>query len=268
MRPSRSLAVIQLATLAFATGFVASPTWAVSAQDVASAIEAAHGKSAWYAKDAVEVDIHVQGFGGLELEGTMLFTPSLGEVRFELVEGTTLIYNRGDAWMTPSDADMSPAMARFHVLTWPYFVAVPFKINDPGVHLGEPVPMPVTHPDDTTTAVQMTFGQGVGDAPDDWYYLLPNDDGVLEALSYIVTYGKPQDDAEEQPSIVLYDDFRTIDGVTLPFHWEFHYWHKDSGVAEGEPKGTARIQSVRFVTPPADAFEKPANATPLPAPAS
>jgi len=258
-----ALALISLASLS-----QASEARAENAKQVVERIEAAHGKAAWTTKDAIEADFLVEGFGGLRLEGTMLFTPSLSKVRMDLQDGTTLIYNKGDAWMTPADAEMAPAQARFHVLTWPYFVAVPFKLRDPGVNLTHAGPLPVHGPADARPAVRLTFEQGVGDAPDDWYYLLPNDRGELEALSYIVTFSQSQEEAETQPSVVLYDEFESIDGVTLPMDWRFHYWTKATGIEPGEPKGTAKLKAVRFVSPAPDAFDQPADAVVLPPPGS
>lgn len=235
------------------------------AERVVDAIERAHGKAAWEAREAVEVEARVDFHGGkLVLDGTMLFTPSLGKVRYTLDDGTTMIWNDGEVWLSPADAELK--MARFHVMTWPYFVAVPFKLRDPGARLSHAGELPVTGPDDTAEAVKLTFTRGTGDASDDWYYLLPDERNRLAGLSYIVTYGPTsRDEAEEKPSIVLYDDFREVDGVTLPFAWRFHYWNKQQG-ATGEPKGTVEVRSVRFVTPEDGAFEKPADAKRIPPP--
>lgn len=246
---------------------LAAPARAQSADAIAHTLEAAHGKSAWYAQDAIEIDATVDFFNGeLRLEGTMLFTSSLSKVRYTLDDGTVMVWNDGEVWLSPADRELE--QARFHVMTWPYFAAVPFKLRDAGVNLDAAGELPVTGPGDTTRAVKLTFDRGTGDAPDDWYYLLPDDEHRLAAMSYIVTYGPTsQAEAEEKPSIVIYDDFRTEAGVTLPYRWDFYYWSKSDGAQTGDgPKGTVRVHDVRFVTPDDAAFDRPADAKPIPAP--
>ena len=46
---------------------------------------------------------------------------------------------------------------------------------------------------------KISFDAGVGDAPDDWYIAFTDDQGRMDALGYIVTYSKSQEEAEARP---------------------------------------------------------------------
>ena len=176
----------------------------------------------------------------------------------ELSDSTVLVFNNGDAWVSPADADLPGAPARFHVLTWPYFVAAPYKLDDPGTrHAFEDAA--VADANDRRMGIKVTFGEGVGDTPDDWYLAFRDrQTGRLDALAYIVTFGKEQAKAEEQPGIILYEDFKDVDGVPFATTWKFHHWDRDTGV--GEPKGSATLSNIKFVTPPDGSFDKPEDA--------
>jgi len=233
--------------------------------EMVSQIEQAHGYDTWIDQQALQADVSLNFYGGkVTLDATMLFTPSLGQVRMTLADGTVIVYNEGDAWITPSEVDMP--MARFHVLTWPYFLAMPFKLSDPGVFYQDAGVMPLTQ-DVSQPAIMMSFAPGTGDSPDDWYFLFTDAQDRLSDVSYIVTYGTDKAEAEEKPSVARYSDFVTVDGVTLAQTMTFYFWSPYTGAdTSQETKGTATFSNFEFVTPEADAFDKPADAKELAAP--
>ncbi len=229
---------------------------------VVAAIEAAHGKAAYDALGAagkvVKADFDVDFGGGDLIAGTMWYDTPVGKVRMELDNGAVVVFDGQTGWSTQPDPEQGPSY-RFHVLTWPYFMAAPFKLSDPGVTHADVGEMPLTAKS-SLPASKMTFGEGVGDAPDDWYLVFkdPGDDALL-ALGYIVTFGTPKAYAEEKPSIIFYRDPVTVDGVTFATQWVFHFWNEASGM-EGDAKGRATVSNIEFVVPPAGAFEKPEGA--------
>ncbi|MEM1110239.1 MAG: hypothetical protein AAGH99_16260 [Planctomycetota bacterium] len=228
-------------------------------------IEAAHQGAVYNAQEAVQADFVVD-FGPMHLEGTMWFTPSMSKVRMELDGGAVIVYDGNTAWLSPADAAVPGPPPRFHVLTWPYFVAVPYKLDDPGTAHADTGEHPIRNDDEVLPGVKVTFGDGVGDTPDDWYMAFADPDtGRLTALSYIVTYGKDAEEANKQPSIVLYDDFVEVDGVPFSTSWSFHLWTPGKGIV-GDPKGSAKLANLAFVDPPADAFVKPKDAVEAKAP--
>jgi len=236
-------------------------------KDHIHAIEKAHADSTYNAQDAVQAELSLE-FGPMEIEATMWFTPSTGKVRMEFAgdEKAVIVYDGETAWLSPADAQISGPPPRFHVLTWPYFVAVPYKLDDPGTVHADAGDHPIRSADEVLPGVKITFDAGVGDTPDDWYMAFAAPDtGRLTALSYIVTYGKDAEEANEQASIILYDDYVDVQGVPFATRWSFHYWTPGRGIS-GDPKGHATLSNIKFVTPPAKAFDKPNGAVEAAAP--
>lgn len=216
----------------------------------------AHGMDAWQNKQAIKTDLVVH-FGPAELvNGTMIYDMHTSRVRLELTDGTTLVFDGEKAWVSPSSAEAP--MARFHLLTWPYFLAAPFKLRDPGTHLEPSGTLPIH---DTVTATRkLTFNEGVGDAPDDWYIIYPDlATNRLAAMAYIVSYGKGGKAAEEEPHAIVYHDYETIDGVTLSTRWTFHHWSAEEG-PHGDPIGEVQLRNIEFVEAHEEAFAKPDDA--------
>lgn len=248
-----------------AADFAAATAERSFAADFAEPIETAHGRDAWYAAEAVSANLSVSMGGNQILEGRMLFTPKVGEARLEVADGTVAVFDGERAWVSPAGAELP--QARFHLLTWPYFLAAPFKLRDPGAHLEDLGTRPLDgaeHP-----AARLTFGPGVGDSPDDWYvvYRDPSNDH-LAAMAYVVTYGgRSAEEAGAEPHAITYHDFQQVDGVSLPTTWRMWNWSEEEGV-HGDPIGEVTLTDVDFVTPSADAFDRPADAEEDPLPAA
>jgi hypothetical protein len=248
-------------------GEPAAPTAPVAEDDpfataFAEPIEAAHGAEAWRAAAAVSADVTVTFGGQTAVDGRFLVTPAVGRSRLELADGTVAVFDGERAWVSPASAELP--QARFHLLTWPYFLAAPFKLRDPGTHLEDLGTRPldgVEHP-----AARLTFDPGVGDSPDDWYVVYRDPEtGRLAALAYVVTYGRTLEQAEGEPHAITYHDFETVGGATVPTTWRMWSWSEEEGV-HGEPLGEVSLGDVRFVTPPAGAFDRPADAKEDPLP--
>ena len=231
----------------------------LTAEQSLEQIENAHRHEVYEKQDAVQADFSVT-FGESTFGGTMLFTPSMSKVRMQLDGGITIVYDGDTAWLSPEDAKVPGPPARFHVLTWPYFMAAAYKLDDSGTQHEYAKAEPVTAGfGKSQTGVKITFDSGVGDTPDDWYIaFVDRETNRLSALAYIVTYGKGQAKAEEQPGIILYEDFEEVDGVPFATTWKFHHWDRDTGV--GDAKGSATLSNIEFVTPPDGAFDKPEGA--------
>jgi hypothetical protein len=226
------------------------------AQEFAAAIEQAHGAVAWRARRALQTGIVVQFGSGTAIDGTMLAETTGVRSRFELKDGAILVFDGEHAWVSPASAPF--ARARFHTRTWPYFLAAPMKLTDPGTKLE------VTGPRDllgkSCDTAKLTFEAGVGDTPDDWYVVYQ--DPVtkrLAGLAYVVTYGKPLAEAEKDPHAVQYANFVEIDGVMIPTEWSFGLWSEAEGF-HGDPIGKVTLTDPRFVDPPDAAFVKPEDA--------
>lgn len=227
----------------------------------AGPIEEAHGADAWNAAEAVEAGLALDYGGNRVLEGTMVFSPNMERVRLD-AGGARVYWHDGTAWVSPADAEMP--RARFHVLTWPYFLAAPMKLRDPGTNLedlGQREMDGVSY-----DAARLTFEPGTGDTPDDWYVVYrETDTDRLGAMAYIVTYGTPKEQAEAEPHAIRYLDFADVGGASVPTTWELYNWSEEEGI-HGDPLGRVELSGVElvsaadgmeegFFTPPEDARE-------------
>ncbi len=228
-------------------------------QHFADMIGSAHGAKAYRSHAALQADVTVTFGGQVMLKGVMTFDTPVGRSRIETPDGQVYVFDGNDAWVMPEDAPVPPGMARFHLLTWPYFVAAPFKLADPGTHIDDAgiqsVDLHHEYP-----AGKLTFDPGTGDSPDDWYIVYRDPDtGRLAALAYIVTYGKGSHEAEKEPHVAVYEAFEEVDGVTLVTRMRMWNWDSEIGRV-GETLGSLELSNYRFVEPDESTFTQPESA--------
>jgi len=228
----------------------------------AGPIEEAHGAEAWNDAEAVRAGMALDFGGNRVLEGSMTFSPDMERVRMDVAGGARVYWHDGTAWVSPADAEVP--RARFHVLTWPYFLAAPMKLRDPGARLEELGRREMGGA--SYDAARLTFAPGTGDTPDDWYVVYrETDSDRLGAMAYIVTYGTPKEEAEAEPHAIRYLDFTEVGGAAVPTTWDFHHWNEEQGI-HGDPIGRMALTEVEllgageeleegFFTPPEDARE-------------
>ncbi|WP_010229270.1 DUF6503 family protein [Gillisia marina] len=219
----------------------------------AQGIESAHNKEDWNAKKAVSFDISLS-FGGQErLNGKVTSLTNSSKVRVDKNNNTQLIYDGEQVFLCPANADAKGA--RFDMFTWQYFFALPFKLTDPGTNWEQ---LESVEMDNNTYDVgKLTFGENIGDAPDDWYVVYQErETGLLHAAGYIVTYGSgDQKKAEENPHAIVYSDYKVIDGVPVATKWSFHDWNLKDGF--GDKLGEATLSNIVFFNAEDKLFEKP-----------
>lgn len=231
----------------------------------AGPIEEAHGAEAWHRAEAVTAEAALDFAGNRVFEATMTFTPNMERVRIDRADDARIYWADGTARVSPADAEYP--RARFHVLTWPYFLAAPMKLRDPGTHLESLGPREM---DGTSyDTARLTFDSGVGDSPDDWYVVYRDAETQrVGAMAYIVTFGTATEEAEAEPHAIRYTDYRDIAGVAIPHTWLFYNWGEEEGI-HGEPIGRMTLSEVGlesveagFFTPPEDSREEGMPPTP------
>jgi len=206
----------------------------------AQPIEAAHGAETFRRQDGLRFEFALRYGDDTELLVEVVMKTDMSRIRMQKPDGSKLIWDGKDAYVAPADADW--ARPRFTVLTWPYFLCAPFKLSDPGTTL-EPQGQ-ATLMDSTYSTAKLTFADGVGDSPDDWYLLYRDDStGLLRAMAYIVTYYQSAEEAE--PHAISYHDFTEVDGVQFPTELRFWNWSETEGL--GKRRGIARLGGFRFM---------------------
>jgi len=219
----------------------------------AQGIESAHNKEDWNAKKAVSFDISLS-FGGQErLNGKVTTLTNSSKVRVDKSNNTQLIYDGEQVYLCPANAEAKGA--RFDMFTWQYFFALPFKLTDPGTNWESLESVEMN--DNTYDVGKLSFGENIGDAPDDWYVVYQErETGLLHAAGYIVTFGSgDQEKAAENPHAIVYSDYKVIDGIPIATKWSFHNWNLKDGF--GEKIGEASLNNITFFDAEDKLFEKP-----------
>jgi len=227
-------------------------------------IEKAHNIDAWHDTNAMAVTVDVN-FGGKKMVDTanFIFETNGPKARMDMKDGTVVIFDGEEAYVSPASAD--PPGARFHVLTWPWFIVSPYKLRGEAINLSELGHRPLDGRQHRTC--KMTFDPGTGDAPDDWYVLYRDlDNKRLVAQAYIVSFGKTKAEANKEPHAVWYQDYRDVNGMPIPMQWSFWNWDAGRGGLVGDPIGSAKLTNVQFVTPAPGTFDVPEDARKLPLP--
>lgn len=141
-------------------------------------------------------------------------------------ENYTIGFNGEKVWIAQDSAYFPPQRARFYHNLMFYFYAMPFVLGDDGITYSDVPALEfegVSYP-----GTKISFGAGVGDAPDDEYILYHNPTtNQMEWLAYTVTYGK--NEKSDRFSYIKYDQWTTVNGLQLPSVLQ---WYK---VEDGQP---------------------------------
>jgi hypothetical protein len=206
----------------------------------AQPIEAAHGADTFRSQPGLRFELALRYGDSLELLTEVVMEPDRSRIRMQKENGSKLIWDGEDAYLAPGNADWS--QPRSTVLTWPYFVCMPFLLSDPGTSL-EPTGES-TLLDSTYSTARLTYATGDNHTPSEWYQLYRDDaSGQLRAVAYQVTNFTEAE--EEAPHAVTYHNFTAVDGAQFPTELRFWDWNEETGL--GKRWGTARLAGFRFM---------------------
>ena len=169
--------------------------------------------------------------------------------------GRTIGFDGADVWVSPDT--LATDRIRFYHNLYFYFYSMPFVVGDPGASY-EDLPARILN-GKSYEGVKVSYGAGVGDAPDDNYIIWYDPKTYLmEWLMYTVTYrsGEPSDSY----SLIKYDGWQEVNGLLLP---TFLQWYQYDQEVVGDPRGDgAQFSEIRLSeqAPESSLFARPDNA--------
>ncbi|WP_339752771.1 hypothetical protein [Algoriphagus aquimarinus] len=121
-------------------------------------------------------------------------------------------FDGASAWSLNKEEEYEGDPSFRHDLMF-YFYAMPFVLADEGIKYD--VAEPLVFEGKSYPGVKITYGAGVGEAPDDIYFLhYDSENYKMVWLGYKATFGKELRDGP--PSWIKYDEWADVNGVSLP----------------------------------------------------
>jgi len=140
------------------------------------------------------------------------------------VSGKYVLGNDGEkVWITPARDSFPGKSPRFMKNLVFYFVAVPFVFADDGVILEQLDNRTLNEKE--YQVIKATFGNGVGDAPEDQYLMYVNPSThIVEYLNYSVTYF---DKARATKYNAMGYTWKKVNGLLFPEKYIGYKWEND-----------------------------------------
>ena len=167
----------------------------------------------------------------------------------------TLGFNGNEMWISPNRDSFPGKEPRFYHNLHFYFLALPFVLADPGVTLTEEGMKEINGKN--YNVIKATFGNGVGDAPEDQYILYTDPESHrIEVTNYSVTYF---DKSNATKYSAMTYEWQDVDGLIIASSYAGYKWENDT---LGEKRYEATIESVSFSkeAPGPSAFAAPEGA--------
>jgi len=177
-------------------------------------------------------------------------------------EKQTIGFDGEKVWVAPDTVDAS--RSRFYHNLYFYFYAMPFVVGDAGAFYEDVEPMEIKG--STHKGVKVTYGEGVGDSPDDFYIIWFDPETYrMEWLMYTVTYRSGE--ANENYRLIKYDQWGEFEGISLPTTIQWHTY--EEGVV-GDVRNEVLFEDIKLTqeAPSEDLFEMPEGAQIAPRPAA
>lgn len=173
-------------------------------------------------------------------------------------EKSTLAFGSEGYWTDGLKSDEAEKLEgmRFQRNLWFYFFSLPFVTTDPGANQEQLTDGVLSGKE--YNRVKITFGENVGDAPDDQYILWLNKESrKLEMINYSVTYYSGKE-ASENYNAIVFTEWQEANGLTVPKKFDGYKWSADT---LGELRYQFEFGNVSFEKdrPADDLFTAPEN---------
>ncbi|MEP0264598.1 DUF6503 family protein [Dokdonia sp.] len=187
---------------------------------IASVFKAHGGIDTWNAANNVSFTLEKEA-------GNEVHTVDLKSRKVTIkTEKFTLGFDGEKVWLDQDSTYYQPQRARFYHNLMFYFYAMPFVLGDDGITYTDVPALDfegVSYP-----GTKISFGAGVGDAPDDEYIVYRDPKtNQMTWLAYTVTYGK--NEKSDRFSFIKYDQWTKVGDLQLPSALQ---WYK---VVDGAP---------------------------------
>lgn len=164
-------------------------------------------------------------------------------------------WNGKVAWEVTPDGNPYPYDTRFWALTPYYFLGLPFVLDGQGVILEKQEDR--VHKNKPQDVVRVTFEDGTGDAPDDYYLLyFDKTTHLLSVIRYAVSYPgyfpKGKYGNERFMEVTAY---QTTQGITLPEAYKAYMSQPDGN--PGEYVTLIEVSGVEFIESVPEGFFNP-----------
>ncbi len=224
--------------------------------DLVKTAETGQKKADFLQHEVVSFDLALSRESEVPLQATVLQRTDGTRIRVQKNNGSLLLFDGVNGWLAAAQSD---ANARYDLFTWHYFFCLPWKLSDPGTQW-QALPDRTLEQHDCHAA-RLTFSDGTGDSPDDWFVVFTDkQEGYVRRAIYIITFGgTDSEEAAKAPHAIFYDDFRVVEGIPIAHRWKFYEWQTE-GLAGKKEIGAAVISNVRFSEETDTDFAVPAGA--------
>lgn len=173
----------------------------------------------------------------------------------------TIGYDGENVWVMPDTIEVGNA--RFYHNLYFYFYSFPFVVGDPGVFYEDIEPKEILGT--TYNGIKITYGEGVGDTPKDYYIIWYNPETYkMEWLMYTVTYRSGE--RNENYRLINYGEWAELEGLLLPTSLQWYQYQDDViGEKRGDKVAFENI-SISAEAPSDDIFAMPEGAQLAPMP--
>ena len=212
-----------------------------------NAMEAHGGLANWYSKGPIAFHFDYKPLDGSTQRNTYQTVDMWRNVaRHQHYDDRSQEFgwNGSEAWVKATDSTAFKYNLRFWALTPYYFLAQPFVLDGEGVILKQLEDK--SFKNKLYDVVKVTFAEGTGDAPDDYYVLyFGKEDHKLAVIRYIVSYPGYFEKGKHLPEKFMeLQGTTTIDGITLSTGYHTHWLLEDE--MPGEHITTITVDAISF----------------------
>ncbi|MFT6335838.1 MAG: hypothetical protein ACJATI_002593 [Halioglobus sp.] len=205
-------------------------------------LEFAHEKDEVFNNDMICFNLDMT-FGKSKSLMKIFTTPNSSAIRVDKKNGISTIMLDGKTY---TNADKSEwENEKFGIYTYQYFFMAPYKFSDSGTVWKKMSPMEINGK--IKNRAKLTFEDGTGDSPNDWYMVHSNpESNLVEHIGYIVTGGGTSiEEAEKSAHAITYLDYKQVGGVPMSSRWLFSGYNQETGL--GKQIGEGILRNIVFM---------------------